>query len=199
MSSSGNVVVLLSGGLDSLVLAQHALNEGRLRSVVHYVYPHPAQSQERRAVMDACRAWASRGTFVESQEFYMPMHSYGELASGIGQEGPRIVPGRNLIFLAHAVNYAAGIGASEVWIGCSGEDQQEYADCRPDFIDKVDSMSRAWGLFVKAPFISKSRSWISSEGKRNGAPVEKSWSCYQPTATGRPCMSCNSCLQDVGR
>ena len=192
-----DVVVLLSGGLDSIVLAQHALNAGRLRAVVHYIYPQPAQSQERRAVMDASRHWHLAGHFIERRDVSMGLHSYGEMAIGVGQEGPRIVPGRNLAMLSHAVNLAAGLGAAEVWIGCSAEDQAEYPDCRPDFIETVHNLSRAWGIAVRAPFIDKDRAWIVAEGKRNGAPIESSWSCYQPTTTGRPCWSCDSCMQSI--
>jgi len=190
-----DVVVLLSGGVDSLVLAQHALNAGRLRAVVHCVYPQPAQSQERRAVMEACRRWHIAGHYIERRDVDLALHAHGELGIGIGVEGPRVVPGRNLVFLAHAVNYAAGIGAHEVWIGCAGADQAAYPDCRPDFIEKIDGMSKAWGISVRAPFIDKDRGWLLDEGRRNGAPMDVAWSCYQPTLTGRPCGSCNSCRQ----
>jgi len=195
MGRHADVVVLLSGGVDSVVLAQEALNQGRFRSVAHFIYPHPAQSQERRAVMEVSRHWHVQGHFVERRDFSLGLHSYGELAIGIGQEGPRVVPGRNLVFLSYAVNYAAGLGASEVWIGCTGEDQVEYPDCRQDFIDKVDGMSRAWGIFVKAPFINKTRADVLDLGRTNGAPIEHAWSCYEPTLTGRPCGTCNSCRQ----
>lgn len=195
MSRHADVVVLFSGGLDSIVLAQHALNAKRLRAVVHYVYPQPAQAKERGAVMEACRHWHVAGHFVERLEVTLPLHSYGELGIGIGLDGPRVVPGRNLVMLAHAVNYAAGLGASEVWIGCTKEDRHAYPDCRPDFIEKVDAMSRAWGISVRAPFIDWTRDAIVMEGRNNGAPVDVAWSCYQPTLTGRPCGTCNSCRQ----
>lgn len=190
-----DVVVLLSGGVDSIVLAQHALNAGRLRAVAHFIYPQPAQSKERGAVMEASRHWHTQGHYIERRDFALSLHSWGEMAIGIGQDGPRVVPGRNLVMLSHAVNYAAGIGAAEVWIGCSAEDQSEYPDCRPDFIATVHNLSRAWGIAVRAPFIDKDRAWILAEGKRNGAPLHVAWSCYQPTATGRACGSCNSCMQ----
>ena len=195
MGRRSDVVVLLSGGVDSVVLAQEALNQGRLRAVVHCVYPHPAQSKERGAVMEVCRHWHMQGHFVERRDMDLALHSYGDLAIGIGQEGPRVVPGRNLIFLSLAVNYAAGLGASEVWIGCTDEDQAEYPDCRQGFIDSVNDMSKAWGIFVRAPFIEKRRDEILDIGRANGSPIKHTWSCYEPTMTGRACGTCNSCLQ----
>ena len=190
-----DVVVLLSGGLDSIVLAQHALNAGRLRAVVHFVYPQPAQAKERGAVLEVCRRWHLAGHYIERQEVALALRSWGEMSTGIGQSGPRVVAGRNLVMLSHAVNYAAGIGAHEVWIGCTREDRAAYPDCRPDFIAAVHALSAAWGIAVRAPFVDMDRAWIAAEGARNGAPIDVAWSCYQPTLTGRPCGTCNSCRQ----
>ena len=192
-----DVVVLLSGGLDSIVLAHHALAVGRLRAVAHYVYPHPAQSQERRAVSEVCRQWHLAGHYVERAEFPITLHAHGELGIGVGVEGPRVVPGRNLVFLSHAVNYAAGIGATEIWDGATAEDMASYPDCRPDFVATVSGMAAAWGIAVRAPFIDKNRAEIVQIGESSGAPLHAAWSCYQPTPTGRACGTCDSCRQDT--
>ena len=172
MSRRPDVVVLLSGGLDSIVLAHHALTIGRLRAVAHYVYPHPAQSQERRAVSEVCRQWHLAGHYVERAEFPI-----------------------TLVFLSHAVNYAAGIGATEVWYGATAEDMASYPDCRPDFVATVSGLAAAWGIAVRAPFIDMRRPQIRQLGEDCGAPLALAWSCYQPTLTGRACGTCDSCTE----
>jgi 7-cyano-7-deazaguanine synthase len=134
------------------------------------------------------------GVLIQRWDINLPLCGVGKLAIGPGEPGPRVVAGRNLAMLAMAVNLAAGVGASTVWIGCTAEDSAEYPDCRPAFIEEVDRMARAFGVRVVAPFIGNTRAEVIARGREDGAPLGLAWSCYEPR-DGKPCGSCDSCMQ----
>ena len=51
------------------------------------------------------------------------------------------VPGRNIIFLAHALSWAEVIGASNIFLGINAVDYSGYPDCRPDFLAAFEQMA----------------------------------------------------------
>lgn len=186
-------LVLFSGGVDSLVLASEAIAEHRLGLLLHVVYPHPAQSHERRAVAAATLSWHRLGVSAPVMEAHLPL-SAEALATGVGAAGCRVVPGRNLAFIALAVNLAAAYGLRRVLLGATAADHDGYPDCRPDFVAAVSALSAPWGVEVAAPLIGCDRAEVLRRGAAAGAPLGAAWSCYQPGEHG-PCGRCGSCTQ----
>lgn len=183
----GEVLICLSGGPDSLVLAERARRSGRLRGAVHFYYHHPAMKQERAAAVDYCDR-----TGVELWIVGLP----GLQAAALSADGPRVVPGRNLVFVSSAVNLAASIGATEVQIGANQADARDYPDCRASWISSVDALSAPFGVRVTAPLLDVSKAAILAEA--GGVDVlTAAVSCYQPGADG-PCMTCDSCAERCG-
>lgn len=191
----GGIVVCFSGGLDSLVLCEIARAEQYLTGVFFVDYGQPAREQERRAVESALDRWNGNDPRIMCRVADLPIASVGSMFCGVGVESPRIVAGRNQIIVSHAVNWAASIGAAQVWIGATAEDQSEYADCTPDFVWMMSQLARPWAVTVRAPLIDRTRRQIVDKAQALGVDFSDAWSCYQPTATGRPCGTCNSCQQ----
>lgn len=186
-------LVLFSGGVDSLVLASEAVAERRLGLLLHVVYPHPAQSHERRAVAAATLEWHRLGVSAPILEAHLPL-SADTLSAGVGAAGYRVVPGRNLALIALAVNLAAARGLRRVLLGATASDRDGYPDCRPDFVAAVSALSAPWGVEVAAPLVDCSRADVLRRGAVAGAPLGTAWSCYQPDGCA-PCGRCGSCTQ----
>ena len=186
-----DVVVLFSGGLDSTVAATKALLEGRLHSVLSIRYGAAHTVAESLA--------AARGaTKHEVPRVVLDVYLDGVSAmiTGSGVAGPRILPGRNLILIAHAVSYAAQRDLKEVWIGCNRDDADAYPDCSRLFLDGADSAAW-WGarVNVRAPLIGSNKVEVVRAARRLGVDVDATWSCYEPTKEHPldPCGTCNAC------
>jgi 7-cyano-7-deazaguanine synthase len=189
------VIVLVSGGVDSLVCAELARERGILRGVVFVDYGHPAQTAE------AWRAFAYHGrTGVP----LWVVHAFGlgladmDPAAQAASDSPRVVPARNAILIAAAANRAAVAGASEVWIGAQGGDVEGYPDCRAEWIGLVSAtMDAACGVTVSAPLVGWSKAEVIAEARRLGIDRAETWACYQPIGS-EPCRACASCVAADG-
>lgn len=184
------VLVLFSGGVDSTALIYHARDVcGFEPAALHVQYDHPARADE----------YLSATRIAGELDLDLLVTSAAMIARELylrpGARGARVVPGRNLILLALACNYAHIVPCDLVWIGCTREDALDYPDCRPPFIRGAsDLMRRTSGIQCEAPLIDMDRARIL---ERYG-PVERfgsCWSCYQPTDAGEQCGECNSCRQ----
>lgn len=183
------VCVLFSGGLDSMVLAEMALKEGTLGGLLHVSYGQRAGAQEYRAA----RRW-SEAKGVRLERLILSVHGLEAMNQAPGLAGARVVPARNLIMIAHAVNYAVASGLTEVWYGACADDLADYADCSPDFVRTLDDLTAtASGIRIRAPLINKTKTQIIDLSISYGIEIEDSWSCYAPK-NDAPCGRCNSCI-----
>jgi len=46
---------------------------------------------------------------------------------------------------------------------------------------------------VHTPLMTLDKAGIIRAAQAAGAPLELTWSCYDPTPEGRPCGACDSC------
>lgn len=179
-----SVLICFSGGLDSMVLTKMVKPEDL--SIVHFVYTHPATVNEQRAVIE----WRHKNTNVRDWEIILNGVQCNALSKGPGFKGPRVVPGRNAIFISHAINIAASHDISQVWYGANKDDQIDYFDCRPEWVEMMSKLAAPFGVSVHAPLIEKTRFEVKKMADEFG--VSDWWSCYQPVA-GLPCGTCQSC------
>lgn len=183
-----DTVVLLSGGLDSTTTAHLAMEQGRLAAVVLFSYGQPHGFAE----LGAAAKWAKKH---KVREHYLQIALRAEAMDlGIGTPGARVVPGRNLVLIAHAINIAAATGASSVWVGCNADDAADYPDCRPPFILAASRLGELFGVSVEAPLLHMTKADVVREAMRLGVDIGATWSCYQPTAMCQPCGTCNACV-----
>jgi 7-cyano-7-deazaguanine synthase len=184
-------VVLLSGGLDSTTLAAACHAKKTLHSCVSIRYGQPHMEPE----MMAARKWCDAHK-VHREVIDVPMPSSAAMRIGVGAPGPRVVAGRNLVLVAHAVQYAAAVGAKAVLLGACADDAADYADCRPEFIEAANGLAGVYGVRVMAPLIHNSKSQIVLAATALGVDVFATWSCYEPRVRGMafdPCGTCNAC------
>ena len=135
-------VVLLSGGLDSMVCAALAREAGFavIALTVDYGQRHrveleSAQRDRGRARRPPRRAAARPARVRRVGADRRHRRAQGRRrATGIPVT---YVPARNTIFLSLALGLAEASGARDIFIGVNALDYSGYPDCRPEFIARV--------------------------------------------------------------
>jgi 7-cyano-7-deazaguanine synthase len=199
-------VVLLSGGLDSMVCAALAREQGFRVLALTIDY-----NQRHRVEIDAARAIAAALGVERHVVLPLDLRQFGGSAltadiavpkHGVGDEIPvTYVPARNLVFLSLALAWAEAAGASDLFIGVNALDYSGYPDCRPEFIGGFEGLARVatklgdqgGTVRVHAPLQHLKKSEIAQEAARLGLDPGVSWSCYDPLPDGRACGVCDSC------
>jgi 7-cyano-7-deazaguanine synthase len=113
------------------------------------------------------------------------------------------VPGRNTIFLSYALAWAEVVGASDIFLGVNAIDYSGYPDCRPEYIKAFEHLANlatkagAEGLTpirIRAPLMRMTKAEIIRKGVKLGVDYGMTHSCYDPSADGKACGYCDSCL-----
>ena len=198
-------VVLLSGGLDSMVCAGVAREQGF--SVIALTVDY---NQRHRVELDAARRIAAE---LADRHIVLPLdlRAFGGSAltsdvavpkDGMGDGIPvTYVPARNTIFLSLALGLAEASGARDLFIGVNALDYSGYPDCRPEFIADFEKLANLatkagveGGLFtIHAPLQHMTKAEIALEARRLGLDAAMSHSCYDPLPDGRHCGECDAC------
>jgi len=200
-------VVLLSGGLDSMVAAGRARADGYRLLALTVDY-----NQRHRIEIDAARRIAE--TLGVERHIVLPLDLTGFGGSAltadiavpktgvVENEVPiTYVPARNTIFLSLSLGWAEAAGARRMYIGVNALDYSGYPDCRPDFIaqfERLANIATKAGIegdsfHVEAPLLHMTKADIAAEAARLGLDAGLSWSCYDPTPQGLHCGYCDSC------
>src|SRR4051812_1721320 len=138
-------VVLLSGGLDSMVCAALARESGFAVTALTVDY-----GQRHRVELDAARAVATQ---LAERHIILPLdlRVFGGSAltgdidvpkGGVGEGIPvTYVPARNTIFLSLALGLAEASEARDIYIGVNALDYSGYPDCRPEFVAGFEQLA----------------------------------------------------------
>jgi 7-cyano-7-deazaguanine synthase len=198
-------IVLVSGGLDSMVVAGLARERGYAVHALTIDY-----NQRHRVELEAAKRVAAAIGAVRHIELALDLSAFGGSAltadidvpkGGVGPDIPvTYVPARNTIFLSLALGWAEAAGARDLFIGVNALDYSGYPDCRPDFIRGFEQLAALatkagdeGGRFtIHAPLMEMTKADIAAEAARLGLDAGMSWSCYDP-AGDRHCGLCDSC------
>ncbi|HEY0149115.1 MAG TPA: 7-cyano-7-deazaguanine synthase QueC [Allosphingosinicella sp.] len=202
-----NAVVLVSGGLDSMVSAARAREEGFRLFALTIDY-----GQRHRIELEAAARVAA--TLGAERHIVLPLDltAFGGSALTADIDVPKTgveedmvpvtyVPARNTIFLSLALGWAEATGSHDLFIGVNALDYSGYPDCRPDFIAAFERLAALGtkagaagaGFRIHAPLQHMSKADIAREAARLGLDAGISWSCYDPTPNGEHCGLCDSC------
>lgn len=205
-------VVLLSGGLDSATTLAIARSEGYACHALSFQY-----GQRHSRELESAKKVAAVLGAVEHLVLNLDLRLIGgsALTADIpvpkGRSAAEIshgipityVPARNTIFLSHALGWAEVLGAKDLFFGANFLDASGYPDCRPEYIEafeRLANLATKAGVEGKSrfkihtPLIRMTKAEIIKKGHALGVDFALTWSCYEPTADGRACGLCDSCL-----
>src|SRR5665647_1255147 len=189
-------IVLLSGGMDSLVCAAMALEEGKDISFLHMDYGQKTSKRERDSFEKICDHYHIQPekrkiidmTFLKQiggsslTDENISVKSYQGDSNLIPDS---YVPFRNSIILSLAVSWAEVVGATRLYIGANHEDSPGYPDCRPSYYEAFNKViqegTKASDIKILTPVINMKKRDIVLQGKALNVPFELSWSCYKST------------------
>ena len=206
-------ICLLSGGLDSSTCLAIARQQGYDCYCLSFNY-----GQRHQAEMEAAAKVAKQLGALEHRVVHFDLRTFGgsALTSEVAVPKDRneaqmseggipitYVPARNTIFLSFALAYAEVTGADAIFVGVNAIDYSGYPDCRPEFIaafEKMANLATRTGVEgtthvkVHAPLMKMTKADIVKEAVRLGVDLKLTHSCYDPTADGRACGHCDSCI-----
>ncbi len=206
LNDAKTAVVLLSGGLDSMVAGGLAREAGYELVALTIDYNQRHRVELQAAARIATALGARRHTVLP-----LDLTAFGGSAltadmpvpkDGVGPGIPNTyVPARNTIFLSLTLGLAEVSGANDIFIGVNALDYSGYPDCRPEFIDAFQhlaSLATKAGVEgnpvrINAPLQHMSKADIAREANRLGLDAGMSWSCYDPAPGDQHCGLCDSC------
>lgn len=197
-------LIVLSGGMDSMVLLADALNKGKKVSAISFDYGSKHNARELPMARAACENLGVNHVvvnlpFINERFSSTLLKSGGDIPDGMYNEPDMkvtVVPFRNGIMLAIATGYAESIGAGEVLLASHAGDHFIYPDCRPEFNDAFARAARhgtGEKVRVRFPFSGLDKRDIGDLGRKLGVDFTKTWTCYKGRDTH--CGTCGACRE----
>lgn len=202
-------VILLSGGLDSATVLAIAMSQGYVCNCLSFAYG-------QRQLIELTRARQLSDHFECKRHLVLrvDLDVIGGSALTTTMEVPKdrplaaleqgipvtYVPGRNIIFLAHALSWAEALGAGDIFLGINAVDYSGYPDCRPDFLSAFTHMANLGTragvegrpFRFHAPLMQCSKKEIIMQGMKLGVDYSLTHSCYDPVDE-QACGRCDAC------
>lgn len=198
------VVVLLSGGMDSVTALYHSALEHEVSAALSFHYG--SKHNDRELVFAKWHADQLGVQHLVIPLAFIGEHFSSDLLAGSGtipkghyeEETMKktVVPFRNGIMLAIAAGLAESRDAMGLVIAAHAGDHAIYPDCREIFMESMSEAIRLGtyaGVEVLRPFIDMSKADIASRGAALGVDFRKTWSCYVGGEVH--CGECGTCVE----
>lgn len=203
-------VVLLSGGMDSIVTLAIALQECEEVRALIFDYGQ-RNAYEVMAAHAVATHYIVEATLVNARFFRtwgasaltdaaIEVPTVNRRGKGVREDLSKqvqpltYVPARNLVFLAIAASAAEAWGFDQIYYGANHLDSSGYPDCTPKFVEamhKVICEGTYHPLTLLAPLMTMTKADIVRRGEELGVPWHLTWSCYKGGTV--PCGLCDSC------
>jgi 7-cyano-7-deazaguanine synthase len=198
------VVVLCSGGMDSVTALYWAQREHRVARVVSFDYGSKHNGREIPFAAEHARRLGLPHEVI-SLDFVNRLFASDLLQSGgavpdghyeAANMKQTVVPFRNAIMLSIACGLAESVTADGLVIAAHGGDHAIYPDCREEFMAAMGDAMRH-GTYAQIellrPFIALTKAGIASAGAALGVDFARTWSCYKGGEIH--CGTCGTCVE----
>lgn len=199
-------VILLSGGLDSLVSLGLEKEKLNIELALTFDYGQKSAKQEIEASEKICDYYKishklikldwlkeiTKTSLVSEED--IPCGD--KLKDGVNSAKSVWVPNRNGLFLNIAASFADSFGYDYIVIGANKEEGQTFSDNSGEFIDAVNEEFKFSTLKkpkVVAPLINYVKNDIVMLALKHKIPLELTRSCYQ--GGEYHCGVCESCVR----
>ncbi len=197
-------IILVSGGMDSLVTAAIAAEKYEL-AFLHLNYGQRTEKRELMAFNDIADHYNVSKRLVVNIDYLVKIGGSSLTDKNIQVSKADLnyngiptsyVPFRNGNILSIAASWAEVIGAKKIFIGAVEEDSSGYPDCREVFYKAFNKVIKLGTkpdteIIIETPVIHKKKSEIIKLGAELNAPFGLSWSCY--VNEDKACGVCDSC------
>jgi 7-cyano-7-deazaguanine synthase len=206
-------IVLLSGGLDSIVNLKIAADGGSVTLAITFDYGQAAFDNEQRAAAAASARCGVPHSTV-GLPWYRDVARSALMGDGRASDCPEPlladrgelleeawIPNRNGVFVSIAAAYAEGLGVEAVVIGANREEAVVFPDNSVDFLEAANRLfafSTLTGVRAVSYTAGLDKKEIVERGLAIGAPIELAYSCYRRSPDQRMCGMCQSCARTKG-
>ncbi|HEX6344843.1 7-cyano-7-deazaguanine synthase [Umezawaea sp.] len=200
------IIAVVSGGIDSVVMAHHLAERGHTLHVLSIDYGQrhdkelafaraaadrlgfPYEQADLSAVKSVFRGSSLTDRTVEVPKFGTPT-----------TRNPNIVPNRNALLLSVAFALAVVEEADAVAFGVMADDVGP-SDTSPEFLTRFLAMEKVATarpeLDLLAPLIELHKTGVVSLGEELGVPWEQTWTCFRGEELH--CGVCAACAERRG-
>jgi 7-cyano-7-deazaguanine synthase len=204
MDNKLNVIVLVSGGIDSVTALYDADQKYRVLVGISFHYGSKHNDREISFAAKHCLKLGVRHEVITldfmNRLFKSDLlQSGGNIPEGHYEESSMkqtVVPFRNGIMLSIAAGMAESMDAQGLVIAAHSGDHAIYPDCREDFMKSIGDAIRL-GTYAQIgvirPFILMNKTEIIKRGKEFGIDYAQTWSCYKGGQIH--CGKCGTCVE----
>lgn len=194
-------IILLSGGLDSLVSLGLVKDEYNIELALTFDYGQKSAMAEIKASEKICDYYNIQHKVIKLDWLKSITHtslvSDLNVPEGIQNTSKSVwVPNRNGLFLNIAACFADGEDYDYIIIGANKEEAETFSDNTKEFIERINSefkYSTSKHPEVVAPLINFDKNAIVKQALDNSIPLEYVMSCYQNN--DKHCGKCESCTR----
>ncbi len=204
METKPKVVVLVSGGIDSVTALYDAALNYRVLSGISFHYGAKHNSREIPFAEYHCRSLgiphqSIQLDFINRLFKSDLLKTGGKIPEGHYEEltmKQTVVPFRNGIMISIVAGLAESLEADGVIIAAHSGDHAIYPDCREDFMQAMGEAIRL-GTYARVdlirPFIGMNKADIVKRGIALGIDFSQTWSCYR--GADIHCGRCGTCVE----
>ena len=204
-------IILLSGGLDSLVSLALAKEEYNIQLALTFDYGQKSVEREIFASKKICEYYKIEHKIIKLDwlkeitqtslvsEKEIPLTSLEDLGSDefVNKSAASVwVPNRNGAFLNIAASFADSFGYDYIIFGANKEEGTTFPDNTQEFIDRLNA-GFEYSTQIKpkayAPLINLCKNDIVKVAVEHSVPLELTRSCY--STKERHCGVCESCVR----